>query len=145
MSKLTNYIQNIASKQEDMINIQLASLVLSTVYILLENCNVTMSEHLDKLAHLLINMQNFKNTSIRHKTGKCLLSILKVKQDLLVYNRSVIFSFFSQCLHAEFYEMNFTACEFFLMVMEDDDGKLIKKNEINEEFSSYLNRYVLNK
>lgn len=131
--KLTHYIENLSSKAENEIDTQLASLVLSTIFILLENCGETMYGHMEKILIVLIKFK-FKNSSLRFKVGRCLLSIIRMRKDLLLNYRNAIFIFYSENLPIESYEMNLIAAEFFLFLLEEEKGEFMKNQEINQEY-----------
>ncbi len=138
--KLTSYIENISSKAEKEIDTQLANLVLSTIYILLENCSESISEHMRKIALVLINFQ-VKNSSMRFRVGRCLLSIVRIRKDLLVNFRNVLFTFYSDSLSIENYELNLIAAEFFLFVLDDEKVELMKHKDIYQEYRIRVKGY----
>lgn len=138
--KLTNYIETISLKSENEVDTHLVNLVLTTVYILLENCGDSIFEYVDKIAMVLIHMKKCKNTTTRNRIGRCLLSIIRVRKDVLMNYRKVIFSFFSESLYVESYELNFIASEFFLFILEEERGELTKQQEFSQELRTRLKK-----
>lgn len=51
-----------------------------------------------------------------------------------------LFNFFNNNLTAESYEMNFTACEFYLFAIEEENGELLKDERTYNEIKSNLKK-----
>jgi hypothetical protein len=139
--KLTNYLDSIICQLEQDKSEKLIILVLTTIYILLENCPEAMTNSIETVSTSLIKLQNWKNFAINFRIGRCWLSIIKLRRDVFLRFFDKLFIFFTENLSVEYYEMNFTASEFYLHIIEEDKGKLLSKNKIIfESLSSNLKK-----
>lgn len=132
MRSLVPKILNILSttKLIDQETNKTTGLVLNTLHILLENCPDALDIHAENIANVLLNFNNFENCSLRFKVGRCWISIIKLRKDIFNQFCETLFDFFTDNLSKEAYEMNFTAAEFYLFVIEEDDGAYLKNAKV---------------
>jgi hypothetical protein len=78
----------------------------------------------------LLILSEKKTPHVRFRIGRCWLIIIRINGDILVNNFEKLFSFFYENLLAENYEMNFTAAEFFLYLVDDEEDNFVKNTYI---------------
>lgn len=90
---------------------------------------------MEKISIVLIKFK-FRNYSLRLKVGRCLLSIIRMRKDLLLNYRNAIFNFYSENLSIESYTISsIIAAEFFLYLLEEEKGEFMKNQEIFREYN----------
>lgn len=145
-SKLFNFLTISSETNIKERNDPLITLVLSTLYVLLESCPTIMTENIEQIVNVLSSLNNSQNFQTRFHLGRCWLCILRIRKDsffLLIQN---IFPFFINNFSAEFYEMNFTSAEFFLMCVEffeEDEEVSVGSYSSEAEGVILLSRYLL--
>jgi hypothetical protein len=110
-------------------------LSLTALHILLENCSNSLKVIINNISLSLLSIGNSKNYSIRYRLGRCWLVLVKLNKEILLEFANTLFEFFYENLSVEYYEMNFTACEFFLFVIEELENKksdLFKNKHITQ-------------
>ena len=87
---------------------------------------------------VLINLHYIKNLNIRYKTGRCWLTIIRIKPETLIGCFDNLYGFFLDNLSIEFYELNFNAAEFFILIIEDESNNYIKYDKIYSKIGNNL-------
>jgi len=121
LSYLNNIIQNTQTDNED--HQPLMIIVLTSLYILLENCSTVLNNIVDYISTTLLELINCRNSSVRYRVGRCWLSLINIKNGVLYTNTisNRLFNFFTENLSVESYQMNFTAAEFYLCIVTQDE------------------------
>jgi hypothetical protein len=117
-SKLLNFLTTSCESNIDVRNESLITLTLATLYVLLESCPNVMSENLDHVINVLSTLSVSQNLQTRYHLGRCWLCILRMKKDIIFSLNAHLFPFFMNNFSVDYYEMNFTSAEFFLMIIE---------------------------
>jgi hypothetical protein len=100
-----------------------------------------MNNHCENISKVLVQMNLNKNFTTRSRVGRCWLAILRMRKDVFEAFSNSLFGFFFDNLSAESYEMNFTAGEFFLFIIEEENGQLMKNEIILEELIKNIKKY----
>jgi hypothetical protein len=87
---------------------------------------------------VLIGLHKVKSTSLRFRIGRCWLIILRIHNDTLLTKFEALFAFFYESFTVENYEMNFTAAEFFLFIIDDEEEGFVKNNHISSTLQHNL-------
>ncbi len=109
---------------------ELVTLVLNNLYLLIENCPNLVNEEIDKIVDTLLSLNECNNFQTRYHLGRCWLSILKIKKEILSSILDSLFAFFIGNFSVENYQMNFTSSEFFSMLIQSDEKN--SENETNK-------------
>jgi len=139
--KLANYLEKMGVVTNlDKTNQDLLVMVLSTVYVLLENCPNKMSDDLGILVKILFNLHSSQNLSTRYQLGKCWLAIVRMKKEILIESFENLFNFFLHNFTVEHYEMNFISAEFFMVIIEENEEELIKEEIVANVLQNNLKK-----
>jgi hypothetical protein len=138
--KLANYLEKIGGSNLEKTNQDLLIMVLSTVYVLLENCPNKMSDDLGILVKILFNLHSSQNLGTRYHLGKCWLAIIRMKKEILLETFENLFNFFLNNFTVEHYEMNFISAEFFLVIVEENEEELIKEEIVSNVLQNNLKK-----
>jgi hypothetical protein len=117
-SKLLNFLTSSSETKIQERNDSLITLVLSTLYVLLESCPTIMTENIDQIVHVLSSLSTSQNLQTRFHLGRCWLCIIRLRKESLFSLVPHLFPFFINNFSADFYEMNFTSAEYFLLCVE---------------------------
>jgi len=92
------------------------------------------------------NYNNSYRNKIRYKLGRCWLIIVKLKNEILSSLSEFLIDFFNENLLFEYYEMNFTATEYFLFIVEEigENEKNLGGGNIKEVKNSKEGRNIAN-
>jgi hypothetical protein len=122
---LTSVIQNNVENNQIIIE-----QVLTTMYILLENCPEAVYDISDEISNTLIELGNIKKYSMRYKVGRYWLALINTKYQILDTNSESLFQFFTENLSVESYQMNFTAAEFYLSIVDEETCQIFNNPQI---------------
>jgi transportin-1 len=67
---------------------------------------------------------------LRYRIGRCWLVVIRSNRSILTSKTEQLFNFFYENLTTECYELNFTAAEFFLYLIDDDEEDFVKIHHI---------------
>jgi hypothetical protein len=125
-AKLLGFLNSIIQKNERDTeeNQAFMILVMTSLYILLENCSEASYDFIEEVSKTLIQLFNIRNFALRYRVGRCWLSAIMIKTSIFDSVSEKIFQFFTENLSTECYQMNFTAAEFYLCIVEEDNGLL---------------------
>ncbi len=87
----------------------------------------------------MLTYNDSKDLIVRFKIGRCWLSIISLRRDILLNSFENLMQFFNDNLSVQSYEMNFTACEFYLFLTEEE-GKLLKDERILNRMQSIIKK-----
>lgn len=142
LPQLTGFLQKMGSQEVNQREDTLINLVLKTIYMLLENCQVFLSEDdcLSSVTKVLVNLHNTENLQMRYYLGRCWTTAVRINKQIFIDYADVLFSFFANNLTVDYYEMNFISAEFFLILVdEDEDNEEIFNTEVIQTlFQNYL-------
>ncbi len=130
--KILNYLNQMGTRTKDKKSDNLTILVLNTFNILLENCSTILEDKLNSASNILVNLHGTENFDMRYHIGRCWLTMIRMKREILLDPNTDLFLFFVPNLTTEHYKMNFISAEFFLFLVEEDE-ELIKEEKIREK------------
>lgn len=70
------------------------------------------------------------------------MTILRIKPESIEVMFDILFTFFSDNLLVEHYELNFNAAEFFILLIEDENTILLKNNHLLNTIRNNLKKYL---
>lgn len=94
-----------------------------------------MKNHFNLFTEILLSYRNTEILEIRAKLGKILLNLFQLNFKISSNLQKEIFFFYFNNFRVENYEMNFSASEFFLFFLENEE-EFLKKNLIDNSLFS---------
>ena len=91
---------------------------------------------------MLISLDNLGDLNIRYRIGRVWMSMIKLKNEVLIILFDNLFNFFMNNLKCEHYELNFIACDFFNFIIEDKEF-LLNNDKIRNSIYNNLSMYSL--
>jgi len=136
--KILNFLSEMGKRTKEERSDNLTILVLNTFNILLENCASILQDKLNSASNILVNLHSTDNFDMRYHLGRCWLTIIRMKREILLDPNTDLFLFFVPNLTAEHYKMNFISAEFFLFIVEEDYDFVEKiREKIFTHFATY--------
>jgi hypothetical protein len=128
LQQLVFFLKRIQSSSP---KLEVLNLVLNNIYVLLENCRNFMNEEIESVIEALLTLKNYNEVLTRYHIGRCWLSVIKIKKDILSSLLDQLFIFFMGNFTVDNYQTNFISAEFFSMLIQSEDkGKLNEANKV---------------